>query len=76
MGNTIRKTNGTQGRPLRQLPGWQIVRRCRRAGLTQWEIAKGAGVSQGTVANAINHHHRTGPAVERVWLYLETHLGK
>jgi len=58
------------GRPLRQVPGWQIVRRYKRAGYTQWLIAQDAKVSQGTVAKAI-YRRQTGPAVERVWTVLE-----
>jgi DNA transposition AAA+ family ATPase len=52
------------------LPTWVLVQRYRRAGLTQWGIAREAGVSQGTVASAI-HRRAKGPAVDRVWAVLE-----
>jgi len=57
-------------RPLRQTPGWQIVKLYKRAGWTQWLIAEDAKVSQGTVAKAI-YRRQTGPATERVWRVLE-----
>jgi hypothetical protein len=63
------RTNSIPPRPLRQLPGWQIVRRYRREGWTQWLIAKDAKVSQGTVAKAI-YRRSSGPAIERVWTVL------
>jgi hypothetical protein len=69
--NSIPSVPGKQAhRPLRQLPGWQIVRRYKRAGWTQWLIADECGVSQGTVAKAI-YRRQTGPATERVWAVLE-----
>jgi len=52
------------------MPGYQIVKRYKRKGYTQWLIAEDAKVSQGTVAKAI-YRRQTGPAVERVWTVLE-----
>lgn len=68
--NTMAKPIATQARRLRHLPAWQIVQRYKRAGYTQWALAKAAKVSQGTVANAI-HRRQVGPAIERVWAVLE-----
>jgi hypothetical protein len=67
--NSIPSPPGTQAR-LRRLPGWQIVRRYKRKGWTQWLIAKDAKVSQSTVAKAI-YRRQGGPATERVWAVLE-----
>jgi len=68
--NSIPSPLRTQARPLRQMPGYQIVKRYKRKGYTQWLIAEDAKVSQGTVAKAI-YRRQTGPATERVWAVLE-----
>ena len=68
--NTTTRTERQAGRPVRQLPAYQIVRRYRYAGYTQGRIAELARTSQSTVTNAIRRAG-SGPAVERVWAILE-----
>lgn len=68
--NTKTPTKRQGPRPIRALPAYQVVQRYKRLGYTQVAIARETETSQGTVTNAI-HRRGTGPAVERVWSFLE-----
>ena len=70
MTNNSTPRGSLQGEKLRRLEPWQLAALLRREGITQWDVAEAAGVSQGTVAKAI-HRRGTGPAVGKVWTALE-----
>ena len=57
---------------VRRLPPWQLVKRLRRAGLTQWDIAERAKVSQALVTQVINRRRPTmTEKTEAVWREIE-----
>lgn len=60
---------------IRHLPGWQINRRLKLAGLRHFDIGERASASQSTVSKVISRQARTGPVVERVWAEIERALG-
>ena len=69
-------STATDTRPIRHLPRWQIAARIKARGLTQWDIAQAAGVSQGVVSRVIARRGEAAPAtIERVWQAIEAKLG-
>ena len=59
-------------RRIRRSPGWLLVRRIRRAGRNQQDIAEGAGVSQSLVNDVIHRRGVQKPeTAEKVWQEIE-----
>jgi len=76
MANSIHtKSPERKPRLIRNLPAWQIIARLRRAGVTQWDIAKAVGRSQTHVSGVINRRLLTGPGIEPTWKEIERVLG-
>ena len=60
--------------PTRHMPGWLLVRRLKRAGLSQWDIARRAGTSQQTVSSTIHRRNTKTEKTEAVWRELDRAL--
>ena len=60
----------------RSLPGWQVTRRIKRAGLTLYEIAKRAKASPSLVSHVIHRRNlRASDKSERIWEEIDRVLG-
>lgn len=56
---------------IRTRPRWQVARLLKAAQVTQWDIARRAGVSQSYVSHVLARNIRTGPKVAKVWRQIE-----
>jgi predicted transcriptional regulator len=61
---------------IRKRPRWQLAQMLKRAGVTQWDIAQRAGVSQSLVSLAIARRTpASSPGTAAVWREIERVLG-
>ena len=59
-------------RPVREIPGWQVVRLLKRRGVRQQDVAQRAGTSGGTVSQAIHRSPKVSkPLADRIWAAIE-----